>query len=102
VTHHNNPSGSDQLLIPSNDSDQLLTPSNTAFQTTDIATAYTYGELYENYTTTENGCNNMEFTTGNPNEYYQQQAPQNSSTNSNQLEQYSTDSVTTYTSNPIK
>lgn len=68
----------------------------------DIANAYTYVELGENSTTPENNNINMDITTDNPNEYYQLQASQNSSSNSNQLVQYSTDSVPNHSSNTIK
>ena len=92
MTHNNNPSGVEELLIP----------RNTESPMADIADAYIYGELGENSTTPENNNINMDITTDNPNEYYQLQASQNSSSNSNQLDQYSTDSVHNHSNDTIK
>jgi hypothetical protein len=105
MTHTDNPSGSDLLPIPSNTEfhtpDRTI-PSNTNFHTRDIASAYTYGDLNEIPTIITNNNNNIEIIRENHNEYYQLQASQNSSSNSNLPEQYSTDSVITHNNNHIK
>jgi hypothetical protein len=90
LTHNNNPSGSEQLPIP----------SNTDLHTWDIASVYTYGELSENITTTESNNNNMEITMDNPDEYSNQTFTQKSSINLNQPDQYPVNSITFHRGNP--
>jgi hypothetical protein len=103
VTHNNNPSGSEQLPNPSNMdfvSEQPTIPSSTIPNTRDIASAYTYGTLTENPTLTGITNNNINIITGNPNEYPNQTDSQNSSTNSNQPNQYTVNSITVHMGNP--
>jgi hypothetical protein len=81
-------------------SEQPTIPSSTIPNTRDIASAYTYGTLTENPTLTGITNNNINIITGNPNEYPNQTDSQNSSTNSNQPNQYTVNSITVHMGNP--